>query len=139
MLASWLFGNSVSDFNFLFVNTWRRPAITFPVIIPTRYVSGENSTSHLGSYGLLREYGRTCTLNTALRGTVCVSLTVSSDPASTLVQASEQDEGSAFICSKLLVVFHLEPTMRLAVAVQDIVPRLVKSFAIDFIASSSGD
>jgi hypothetical protein len=78
-------------------------------------------------------------LTTAWSGTVCVSLTVSSDPASTLVQASEQDEGSAFICSKLLVVFHLVPSPRLAVAVQDTFPRLVKSFVIDFITSSSGD
>jgi hypothetical protein len=35
MLASWLFGNSVSDFNLPFLNNCRRPAITFPVVITT--------------------------------------------------------------------------------------------------------
>src|SRR6516164_11648988 len=55
MLASWLFGNSVSDFNLPFLNNCRRPAITFPVDIPTRYVSGENSECHSAWSGLLRE------------------------------------------------------------------------------------
>src|SRR5580658_2425391 len=55
MLASWLFGNSVSDFNLLFLNNCCLPPIIFPVTIPTRYVSGENFKSHWASNGLLSE------------------------------------------------------------------------------------